>query len=401
MPSPRSTLFAWAFARSARLALLLIAMFAPLAPASGGAEDDVDVRANLGATLSENDEVAASLEASLSAFLGAIFRGESTAAHLAPGDAEKHSFFFSALASIGSRLEGSDLSPLVLKSFPLDGDDYLLTLAFLTTRDDRPQISRIVELHAYARGDVFGFKSPFHHRTASLRTQTLGNVTFHFATAFDEQRAREFAEFKTHIEHLLGAPPTPLDYYCFDSLDALLKAYGLVHDATKCNWLTHDLGFLDGDGRIYVTGTGDERYIFGFLRSFLQLHGGDEADLYAPFSNGVAAYYGGYALSGDDMPTLKAQFRAKLAQDPEINFLREYEKGRKSSVNRHFTYYVIGAFICEEVLERHGFPEVLRLLSSGADGERFFDNIEDILGVDKAGFHELILRLIDAKPASR
>jgi hypothetical protein len=66
----------------------------------------------------------------------------------------------------------------------------------------------------------------------------------------------------------------------------------------------------------------------------------------------------------------------------------------RSSVNRHFTYYVICALLCEEVVNRFGFDQTMVLAHSGENGEQFFARLHGVLGVDEAGFHELTARLI-------
>ncbi|GJM23311.1 MAG: hypothetical protein DHS20C15_32260 [Planctomycetota bacterium] len=374
-----------------RTALLLVLLVCSSVSAQ------VPVAKNLGATLSEDERVAAALERSLGAFLAEARNGQFSEACVEPGQLERYSFFFKGLSGLGQR-EG-DSPPSLLKSYPLDDARYSVTVAFAGVRDGAPFISKIVELEASPHGEGYRFGCPFEAKTADFRTKTLGSVTFHSSGALDEQAAAEFVRFKEAFSDLTKAQDRHLDYYCFRSLDELLQSYGFVFDAGKCNFLKCDLGFTDDGGRAYLTGTDNPNYTFEYVGEFLAHSLPRSEELYGPFVNGMSAYYGGYALSGDDMQTLRAQFRARLAAEPEIDFLHEYKQGRSSSVNRHFTHYVIGAFLCEEVVEQHGFDRALQLLRSGADGERFFANIQDILGVDEDGFHALILRLIDAEPA--
>lgn len=282
---------------------------------------------------------------------------------------------------------------MVLKSYSPDGKSYLVTIAFFRSPGPTPQIDKILELHGHRSGNYFQFGSPFAHRD-SLPMHRSNGVTFHAREPFDAARATEFARFKTEFDRNLDATSGLLDYYCYDSLDSLLKAHGILYDCTKCNDLAQDLGFLDNEGNRFVTGTGDERYLFGYVRDRLQQHCDQDGDLYAPFANGMAAYYGGYSLSGDDMPTLKQQLRTKLASDPEFDFLAAYKLGRRSSVNRHFTNYVICALLCEEVVTRFGFEEAMSLAQSGRDGEEFFARLHAVLGVSEAGLHQLVVRLI-------
>jgi len=147
---------------------------------------------------------------------------------------------------------------------------------------------------------------------------------------------------------------------------------------------------------MFVTGTNNENYIFEYLGDYLYYNMPDRDDMYWPFVNGMSAYYGGYGLSGDGIEVLKEQFRDKLKANPEIDFLEEFRKGRKSSVKRHFSYYVISAFLSQEAIEEHGFDTALELAYSGRKGEHFFEKLKRLLGVDEANFHETVVRLISS-----
>lgn len=94
------------------------------------------------------------------------------------------------------------------------------------------------------------------------------------------------------------------------------------------------------------------------------------------------------------METLAQQLRDEHERRPDLNFLEEFRKGRKSSVERHFTYYVLSAFLFGEIQRRHGVQVALEPLNSGAEGERFFQQLKARLGVDEPGFHDLIVALI-------
>jgi len=210
----------------------------------------------------------------------------------------------------------------------------------------------------------------------------------------DERAAADFVRFKEFFSELTQVPDEHLDYYCFQSLDELLRSFGVVYDAGKCNFLKCDLGFTEDGGRRYLTGTGNPNYVFEYVGESLE-HGLPRSEeMYWPFVRGMSCYYGGYALSGDSMAALKAQFREKLRAEPEIDFLVEFKKARKSSVNRHFSYFVMSAFLCQEVIEARGFDQALRLAYSGSDGARFFGELETVLGVGEAKFHDTIVRLI-------
>jgi len=358
----------------------------------GAAPAQVPVAMNLGATLSEDEPTAAALELSLSAFLAEARSGQFSEACVAPEQLRRYGFFFKGLTGLG---QGADDSPpTVLKSYPLDAARYSVTVAFMGVRDGTPFISKIVELEATPHGAGYRFGSPFAAKTSEFRAKTLGSVTFHSSAELDEQAAADFVSFKESFSELTKTRDEPLDYYCFESLDELLTSYGFVFDAGKCNFLKCDLGFTDDGGQRYLTGTGNPNYVYEYVGESLEHSLPRSDELYWPFVSGLSCYYGGYALSGDSMEELKAQFRARLKAEPEIDFLDEFKKGRKSSVNRHFSYFVISAFLCEEVIENHGFDQALQLAYSGRDGARFFTGLESVLGVSEANFHDTVVRLI-------
>ena len=344
-----------------------------------------------GAALSEDAAVAADLQQSLTVFLEALARGEWSAACTDPAERERYAFFYKSLLK-GAR----DARPLVLKSYPLGGGAHSVSLAFMGGAPEALSITRIVELEAVPFGDGFRFQCPYERRTAQLQRRTLGSVEFRFSGPFDEARAAEFVRLKTKIETLQGIDPVALRYDCFPSLEGLLQAYGLVFDASKCNFLLHDLGFLWDQGRSFSTGTGDERFSFGYVHDVLAAQTATPKEVFRPYVNGVAAYYGGYGLSGDSMEVLASQFRAELERRPDMDFLEEFHKGRGASVQRHFSQYVLCAFLCQEIVAMKGEAAALRLVNSGANGERFFAELEALIGVSEANFHASILRLIGA-----
>ncbi|MEM9378943.1 MAG: hypothetical protein AAGB93_03260 [Planctomycetota bacterium] len=370
----------------------------PLALSIVGAVADVEeVPRNLDAAFSEDPSLDASLEGALLAFLGDLRSERSGGAAFVEGDPERHGFFHDALRRL-VRAEGG-AEPTLLKSFPLEGGGALLTLAFAGVRDGRPVIEAIVELEARPSDEGLRFGSPFERHTRDMRRTTIGEVTFvhrgPLGSDGESAEARGFAAFRTAFCRDAGLEAGPLTYYRFHTLDALLKAYGLLFDARRCNFLRCDLGFLDDGGRRFLTGTGDPARRFEYVREVLRRAPGAE-DLYSPAAVGLATCFGGYGLSGDDLDELRAQFRAWLAAEPDVDFLAEYRKGRASSVHRHFSHFVMCAFLCDRVLEEHGLGAALSLVRSGAKGEKFWARLDELLGVDEANFHATIVELIGA-----
>ncbi len=364
------------------------------APTPGAPSGDAPYALNLNTVLSEQEDHAAALEPALIGFLAEVRAGEFTDRYTVPRDVERFAFFFDGIRRLGVSSESTYHAPLVLRSYSPDGASYLITVAFSGERDGAPFIYKIVEFRALPAAGSYRFTCPFEGRTASFNSTKLGDVTFHHSGPLDSKAAADFAAFRTTFAKQAGSTSGPLDYYCFQSLDELLTSYGFLYDVNKCNFLARDLGFTESAGRVFVTGTGRADYVFGYLGEHLYHNAPNPEELYRPFVTGMSTYYGGYGLTGEGMDELKAQFRAKLASNPEIDFLAEFGKGRGSSVNRHFSYYVMSAFLCQAAVEQHGVEAALRLAYAGPQGERFFPLLEEILGVSQSNFDATIRRLI-------
>lgn len=357
----------------------------------------VSVERNLNLELAEKDSLTSiKIEKALNGFLTEAQEKNYSEKYVDTTHLHEYEFFFNKLAGIGKNSEIFN-KPLVLKSYPVENGIYRLTIGFTGEREGLPFIYQVTELKAVTYKDYYRFYCPFEENTSHFKTKTFDNLTYHYSTSINETTAKQFVEFTQELAKLTKAPIPQLDYYSFNSLDELLKSYGFLYSARQCNFLCYDLGFTDNKGNTYMTGTNNENYIFGFISDYFYYNLPNRDKIYWPFVQGLSTYYGGYGLSYDDMATLKTQFRQELNSNPNINFLEEFKKGRKSSVNKHFSYYVMSAFLFEEVLNKKGFDEALKLVYSNNDGELFFENLNQVLGVNEKNFHKTILKLIEEK----
>lgn len=351
---------------------------------------------NFNLELAEKDSLtSAALEESLKGFLNEARDGNYTSKYVDSVHLKQYDFFFRKLSGIGKDTDQVKFNnPNILKSYTPDGEIYYVTVSFSGLMDDKPFVFQVTELKMVPYHGHYRFYCRFKENTQHYKTKTFKNVTYYFSGSLNEAKASSFADFKDRLSLLTETPKSDLDYYAFQSLDDLLKAYGFLYSARQCNFLCYDLGFTDNGGQLYMTGTNNENYIFGYLGDYLYYNLPDKEDMYWPFVQGVSTYYGGYALSYDNLSELKQQFRKELKENPEIDFLVEFKKGRKSSVNRHFSYYVMSAFITEAVINEKDFQNVLKLVYSGKDGELFFENLQEILDVREADFHKFIVDII-------
>jgi hypothetical protein len=354
----------------------------------------VTVKMNRNLELAEKDSLTSlKIEKALNGFLTEAQEKNYSGKYVDSTHLLKYEFFFNKLAGIGKNSEEFH-KPLVLKSYPVENGSYRLTIGFTGESNGQPFIYQMTELKAVPCNDHYRFYCPFEENTRHFKSKTFENVTYHFSNTINEETAKKFVDFTKELAKLTKVPIPQLDYYSFNSLDELLKSYGFLYSARQCNFLCYDLGFTDNEGNTYITGTGNENYVFGFIGDYLYYNLPNNDEIYWPFVQGVSAYYGGYGLSYNDMSMMKSQFRQELKTNPNINFLEEFKKGRKSTVNRHFSYYMMSAFLFEKALNEKGFDEALKLVYSENDGSHFFENLNKVLGVNEKNFHKTILKII-------
>lgn len=380
----------------------IVLTFGAIGCASTPAQPPVDSRPvlvrNLNALLSEDADRATALEDSIAAFLVQASTGEFTDDVVDLDELDRHGVFYRRVGGFG---ESEHLGvPSVLKAYTLNGEDYFVTIAFSGEADGVPYLDMIVELKATPHGAGYRFHSPFEERTKDFDGTTLGDVRFRYSGDFNEERARRFLAVRDELAGLSGMTPEPLEYFAFQSLDEMLKSYGLVFDEDRCNFLGHDLGFFDDHRKRYVTGMGDECYLFGYVGHFLASPDHDRSEMYRMIGVGFQTLYGGYWLSGTPMDALREELRERVNREPGIDLLGLFKKGRNGQTQGHAPSWIMAALLCEEALDKSGFEGLLRLVYSGPKGERFFQELEAVLGIDEAGFNEAIAELVNRTPSA-
>ncbi len=361
---------------------------------TGPASADPTVVRNLGLEISPDSTTAIALEASINGFLAETYAGEYSDKYVDPNHYMQNEFFFENLPTGASRNEATRFDPpSILRSYSANEKDYYVTLSFTGTRGEEPFVYKIVELKAVPVSDHFQFYCLFDERTAGMKTESVDDVTFYYEDSLDLEKAREFVQFKSRFNALTSTKPDQMQYYKFSTLQSLLEAHGVIFDASKCNFLCNDLGITYNEGRTFVTGMNNECYIRDFIHGHFFYRMGNTDNLYRPFREGMAIYYGG-SWGGVRLPEMADRFREEMVRRPDIDFLEEFQKGRGSSVSPHFSYFFMSALLCREVIEKHGFEAALKLVYSGPEGEHFFANLDEVMQVNESNFHDTIVRLI-------
>lgn len=353
---------------------------------------------NLDALLSEDPDRAARLESSIAAFLAQAITGDFADDVVDTAELDRHGVFFRRVGGFGET-PGIGV-PSVLKAYTLNEEDYFVTIAFSGELEGTPFLDMVVELKATPHEDGYRFHCPFEERTKDFHETTIEDVTFRYSGEFNEERAQQFVSTRSELSRLSGLALMPVEYFAFQSLDEMLKSYGLVFDEARCNFLGHDLGRFDHSRQRYLTGMGDECYMYGYASQFLRSPELDRSEIYHTMATGFKTLYGGYWLIGTPMEVLREELRETVAQQPDIDLLDLFKKGRNGQTLGHAPSLVMAALICERALQEGDFAGLLRLVYSGSDGERFFGELKDVVGIDEAGFRAAIVAMLAPEPVA-
>ncbi|MCR9247522.1 MAG: hypothetical protein NXI31_21020 [bacterium] len=356
---------------------------------------DTTVHRNLGAELSEDPTTDRALDAALAALLAQAERGTFEADLVAPDHLAQHEFFFKGLAATRrSRNPATVIAPAaVLKSYSFDSRNHYITLAYHGHRDGERFLRKIVQIKAVPHAGGYRFECLLEERTANLATTQVDNVTFRHAHPIEASEAERFTEFRRMFCGRTGVPCKPLTYYTFASLEQMLHAHGIEFDCNKCNFLSNDLGFGDAGGDRFVTGMARECNIRDYIYAHFEFCSPDPEQMFRAVKEGIAVCYGN-TWGGVTLPQMNAKFRRRLREVPDTDFLTEFRKGRKASVDSHFTHYYLCALLCNELIANDRLDGALDLLYTGPNGERFFPTLHRLLAIDESNFHDSVVRLM-------
>lgn len=381
-----STLF-WAFC-----------VLYPLSSLYGQTEPDgqLQIRCNLNVEVAADGQQAKRIEDSLKGFLTEARNGTYSHQFVDPDHLQRNAFFFDNLKGICTSQNVNDHfeAPCILKSYSFDSKDYYLTLSISGNRNGSPFVNKIFEIKASPYQGRYRFFCLFDDRTEHLKTCKIRNVTFHYPSEFDQKKTESFVAFRDRFCKLTKTESTPLEYFHFRSLEEALMAYGFLFDCQKCNDLSNDLGRCDNLGSRFFTGMDDECNIDDYVNAHLLNRLPKRDEMYRGIREGIAVVYGN-TWGGVSVAEMKIRFLEAYENNPKMNFLDEFKKGRKSHVGPHFTFFFVCALFCEKLINEDRFDAAIRLLYSGQKGERFFENLDKEMGINESNFHETVLRLMN------
>jgi len=262
---------------------------------------------------------------------------------------------------------------------------------------------------AHREGEKWLVSSVLQQNTAGWKRKVIGNVTFHYATAINERKARVFVRRVGSYDNRLGAGDAVTDYYFCDNAVEATKLFGLDYSMAYNGEPFND--FTAHHGRRTVDVNGDQvkdgfndwdthDYWHERLHRVVPV-----ATINRPVDEGMAYLYGGSwrVYSWEDVSRLFLEY---AVAHPDADWLALYKGGTAyvSGQKPLYVPYVINALIVRRLEREKGFAATLALLTCGPRQKgdaNYFAALKQVVGVDEAAFNGYVAGLLREEGRSR
>lgn len=353
-----------------------------------------EILQNSWAKFSRDSITNSQLEKSLSAFLTEANQGKFENQYVNNEHYKKYEYFFQQFEGYSNSNYFKDslfFKPQLLKSFSFDKKDFYITLQFIGIGEDKPFVKTVLEFKASPKDGFYQFFCLFEENISNWKSDKKGDVTFHYANTYNEEKATRFVEFNAELERLTKQKSPIYHYYkCKDTQEAL-SIFGIKYSYRRSN---ADYGFgLSDDYGNFITGINSEDYLHDHVHSFFgKIY--ENKETWREFEEGIAIYYGGNW--GVPLSELKTVLRNELKENSTFDFLSEFKKARKSKRydGKHLYDRIINAVFAELIIEKHGFDAAIEVLHCGDNGEQIYTQLDKKLGINEKNFNKKLKKIL-------
>ena len=253
-----------------------------------------------------------------------------------------------------------------------------------------------------ANKDNFTFSVPIDYLTRYWKTETIGNITYHFRSEINRERAKRFDAKNTLIAKKIGLQPEQLDYYMCDDYQEISKLLGFEYSI-----------FSNGQ---YRDGYGvDAQTIFSvmnqedFSHDIFHYYSGQvnqPADRNWITEEGIAylwgnAYYTDRSGNNISHERLVEELKSYLSQNTDTDLFEFFKRNTK--IFQHIAPEVsirstISGIIAKEVEKQKGIEGILALINAGSKDrlKSYLKQTNELLGINEANFTVEVRRLVNA-----
>lgn len=292
--------------------------------------------------------------------------------------------------------------PYLTNVVSLDGNKYLIQVAYLGTNENTAYLRASFEFIAHKSNNKFVFSSPLLRNTQNWKVEKVGNHIFHYQNTINKDNIKEYNSLTMVFDKKLKAKNNQIvDYYLCDNIIELEKLIGVDYKSD-----------YNGRAESVWSSTLDERKLIVFGNKNSSFNEFDPHDLWhdrlslvvarskvnKPVDEGCAYLYGG--SWGYTWKEIFKAFKEQIASDKNANWMeiKETPLSFKTGKFSNQADYIVNALIVKKIEKEKGFEGVWELLNVGAfekGNEKYYQQLEKLTGITKANYNQKIWELIN------
>ena len=290
----------------------------------------------------------------------------------------------------------------LINVYPISKDKYFLTVSYIYKNSENNPINLYnINLIATELGDKFTFSIPLNYFTRYWKSETIGNITYHFRKSINKKRAEIFNNKNTLIAKKLGLQPEKLNFYMTDNYQEILQLLGFGYS------LNSNGSYRDGYGvknkTIFAVMNNEDfshdmfHYYSGKINKGINRNWITEEGISYLWGN---AYY--TDKNGEMITNQKLVIELKdyLSKNPNTNLFEIFSKNE--NIFNHIAPEIsvrstISGVIANQVEKKKGLKGILSLINAGSQNrlESYLKMTNKLLGIHKNNFNEKVTKLIE------
>ena len=289
----------------------------------------------------------------------------------------------------------------LINVYPISNDKYFISISYTYQNPKaNPILLYIINLTVTQANDKFTFSVPLDYLTQYWKTETVGNITYHYRDKINKDRAKGFDEKNIEIARKLGLKPEKLDFYMTNNFQEISELLGFGYS-------------LNSNGK-YRDGYGvDAKTIFAVMNNEDFSH-----DIFHYYSGqinkrenrnwiteeGIAYAWGNayYTDKKGEMISHKrliGELQDYLSENPTISIYELFSKNEKifnNIVSEISVRSTISGIIANKVEKEKGKKGISKLINAGRNNrlESYLKATNELIGINKDNFNLKVLELI-------
>lgn len=284
--------------------------------------------------------------------------------------------------------EKKGYQPTLLAILPLKENQYLIKLSFLGINNDNSEDHLLTyTLISDKINGKYLFSNAVNYNSKNWNTQQVGSIKYIFPNKINLERAEILNKFNIDFAKKFKSSVVPITYYkCYDP-EQLFKLLGC--DYIPNMYYSTSGGLAESWHNTLLAGNNSELYQHEVVHFYTQ-------KLFPEYNRivdeGYATYIGG--SGGKDIKELAQVADEYLKANSKSDLIKLFTSFSRVQGGVPFTYIASG-LICKEIESKKGFESILQLFKQTKNDDSYFQQIENIMHIDKTNFPSFVKGLIN------